>query len=157
MTFGDFELPKARRVTAVSFLYLSKAGKTMVFPLKSKPPWLPASAANRISLNSYQVTVWFPKEARHIQTFGELSRKWADEVYKPFRYQALLLSFFTEQLVYCEYLLESLLSTWLFYTADNKTHRPSLLKGVMIISSEINKPIKCIHPGNVAFKHLYLQ
>lgn len=114
MTFGDFELPKARRVTAVSFLYLSKAGKTMVFPLKSKPPWLPASAANRISLNSYQVTVWFPKEARHIQIFGELSRKWADEVYKPFRYQALLLSFFTEQLVYYEYLLESLLSTCFF-------------------------------------------
>lgn len=113
MVCRDFELPKARWVTAVPFFYLPKAGKTMVFPLKSKPPWLPTSAANRIKLNTWQVTVWFPEETRHIQAFGLSSRKIAGKVYKSFRNQALLPSFFTKPLVYCKWVCKSTLKTGL--------------------------------------------
>jgi len=85
----------------------------MLFLLKSKPPWLPTSAANRIKLNTYQVAVWFPQEARHRQTFGLSSRKSEGKVYKSFRNQALLLSSQSSLFTVSEYLIGSLLSTCL--------------------------------------------
>lgn len=81
--YVETELPKAGSLTLMSFLLLSEAGKTMFFPLKSKPLWLPASAANRIKLNTYQVEVWFPKEARHIKIFGLSSWKSSGKLWKP--------------------------------------------------------------------------
>lgn len=100
--YVEIESPKAGPVTVMSFLLLSEAGKTMVFPLNSKSGWLPISAANRIKLNSYKVEVWFPKEAKHIQIFGLSSWKFLG---KSWKYKLCCSLFSQSNLFTCEYVI----------------------------------------------------
>lgn len=52
----------------------------MLFPLESKALFLPTSAANRMKLSSDKVEPWFPKEAKHVQTFDLSSWKFFRQI-----------------------------------------------------------------------------